>query len=143
MVRKLLVFFLFIAKIQFADAQIDWSFSFNSESNEIELRADLEEGWHLYSQYIENDLGPIPTSILFKTSDCFKLLGKTKEPESIKAYDPNFEGDLNFFSDKVTFSQKVKIEGACSIKGAVDFMICNDRMCLPPTVKEFIVSVQD
>ena len=26
-----------------------------------------------------------------------KLIGKTVEPESIKAYDPNFEGELNFF----------------------------------------------
>lgn len=138
----LLFFCLFILP-QSVEAQINWEFSYNSKSNEVELTATLDEGWHLYSQFIDNDLGPIPTSILFKTSDCFELIGKTKEPPSTKAYDPNFEGELNFFSDKVTFLQKIKTEGACQIKGAVDFMICNSTMCLPPTLKEFSISVQD
>lgn len=124
-------------------AQIEWSFSYNEKSETVELKATLEEGWHLYSQQIKNDLGPIPTSILFKTDDCFKLIGKTVEPESIKAYDPNFEGELNFFEKEVTFRQKIRSAENCVINGAVDYMICNETMCLPPTVKEFTIKINE
>ena len=125
------------------EAQIEWSFGFNESTSEVELTATLEDGWHLYSQFIDNDLGPIPTSFLFKTSDCLKLLGQTKEPTSIKDYDPNFEGELNFFVSRVTFIQRVKVEGNCEIKGVVDYMICNDTKCLPPTLHEFTISVKE
>ncbi|TNE77353.1 MAG: hypothetical protein EP333_00895 [Bacteroidetes bacterium] len=141
---RLLILVSFITLTQSRlSAQIEWDFTFNAQTEEVELRAKLDEGWHLYSQRIENDLGPIPTSILFKTSDCFKLIGKTNEPESIQAYDPNFEGELNFFEHEVVFTQKVRTSPECKINGAVDYMICNETMCLPPTVVEFSIKIEE
>lgn len=138
----LIIIFSFLGFFHLS-AQIEWEFSYNSGEEKVELHASLEEGWHIYSQKINNDIGPIPTSILFKTSDCYKLIGKTNEPESIKAYDPNFEGELNFFEHEVVFTQKIKTEAGCQIDGAVDYMICNETMCLPPTVIEFRIKVED
>lgn len=143
MLRLALLVGLFTLIFGQAIGQIEWTFAYNDASEEVELKAVLDEGWHLYSQRIQNDLGPIPTSILFKTSDCFKLLGKTNEPESIKAYDPNFEGELNFFEHEVVFRQKVKVADGCVINGAVDYMICNETMCLPPTVIEFKIKTKE
>ncbi len=141
MFKAILVFIFSFLGVMHLSAQIEWNFAYSETSEHVELKANLEEGWHLYSQKIQNDIGPIPTSILFKTSDCFKLIGKTNEPESIKAYDPNFEGELSFFEHEVVFTQKIKAEEGCRITGAVDYMICNETMCLPPTVVEFSINI--
>jgi thiol:disulfide interchange protein DsbD len=71
-----------------------------------------------------------------------KFIGETLEPESIKEYDPNFEGELNFFKDEVTFVQKVEVEQPTELSGTVTYMICNDVMCLPPVDEFFKIEVK-
>ena len=49
----------------------------NDEYIELEFIADIDSGWHLYSQYTGqyyNDDGPVPTSFTFKISDYYSLL---------------------------------------------------------------------
>jgi hypothetical protein len=41
------------------------------------------------------------------------------------------------------FQQKVKIpKGSAAVKGKVEFMVCNDRKCLPPDEVAFTVQVK-
>ena len=124
--------FLFLSLQSFAQEKVNWSCEYNSMSDHLELKAVIAEGWHLYSQHINNDIGPIPTAFEFKENPNVKFIGKMNEPESIKEYDKNFEGDLNFFKDEVVFTQKVKVNEPTEIVGTITYMVCNEVMCMPP-----------
>lgn len=137
----LFLVFLFVAIFSFSQEKVEWSYSFDNETSNIEVKAVVAGGWHLYSQYIDNDLGPIPTSFEFEENAGYTLIGKTIEPESLKEYDENFEGELNFFKDEVVFKQKIKVVESTTVKGVVTFMVCNDTMCLPPTDIEFSIKI--
>lgn len=123
---------------------VKWKFSAEKQSETeytIILKASVEKGWHLYSQHLGSQDGPIPTSFQFKKSADYSLVGKVDEGKSIKKYDPNFEMDLNFFENSATFKQKIKIENgtAAMVKGTLEYMVCNDEMCLPPELVDFSV----
>lgn len=141
--RKAILSLLFVlcTLLSFGQSKVTWNYLYNPVSEEVQITADIAEGWHLYSQHIDNELGPIPTGFSFQENPDVQWIGKTIEPESIKEYDPNFEGELNFFKDKVTFVQKVKLKRPTTIVGTVTFMVCNDVMCLPPVDEEFIIEI--
>jgi thiol:disulfide interchange protein DsbD len=132
------LFFVFTLKAQEA---IQWEFNYNEKTSQVEIVANIKDGWHLYSQHIKNDVGPIPTSITFKSSDDFQLIGAVAEPKPIQKYDENFEATLDFFEHKAVFSQKVKSKKTSVLEGSVTFMVCNETMCLPPVDKQFKISI--
>ncbi len=103
-------------------------------SFELQMTASIEEGWHLYSQYLPSDDGPIATEFTFTKSVDFELVGKVKEPKAKTEFDPNFDMDLNYFEGKVTFSQKIKSISAAAYTavGEAYFMVCDAEKCLPP-----------
>jgi thiol:disulfide interchange protein DsbD len=134
------ILFFFVSLSAVAQEKVNWTFDFNPTGNLVEVKAVIADGWHLYSQYIDDGIGPIPTAFEFQENPNVKFIGKTLEPESIREYDPNFEGDLNFFKDEVVFTQKVKITEPTEIKGMVTYMICNDVMCMPPVDENFRIT---
>ncbi len=119
---------------------VKWSFSTEQKENEVTLllKATIDKHWHLYSQDI-GDGGPIPTSFKFTPSADYELTGKVAEPYAETFHDPNFDMDLKFFENSATFKQKIKLKTAksFSVKGTLEFMVCNDKMCLPPDEVEF------
>ena len=122
----------------FGQEKVEWTVSYNSLSESITFTAKIAEGWHLYSQNIDETLGPVATSFQFEENKkAFKLIGKTGEPTPITKYDPNFEGDLSFFEESVQFIQKLKVKSSAEVKGSITFMVCNAEMCLPPTDFDF------
>jgi thiol:disulfide interchange protein DsbD len=52
--------------------------------------------------------------------------------------------DVKQFSNKVDFVQVVKLKAPVktSVNVAVEFMVCNDKQCLPPSVKKFSVALK-
>lgn len=142
MSKSVILFFLFsLSQFAFSQEKVTWSYHYDKSSEELVMEATIAEGWHLYSQNINEGIGPVPTSFEFKENPAVKIIGKTIEPESIREYDENFEGELNFFKKQVAFKQKMKIFSSTSVKGVVTYMICNETMCLPPKDVEFIVSI--
>ena len=122
----------------FGQEKVEWTYSYDSASETITITAEIEEGWHLYSQHINENLGPVATFIEFQENkNQFKLVGKTIEPTPITEYDPNFEGDLSFFKDSVESIQKLKIKTSGEVRGTITFMVCNEEMCLPPVDIDF------
>ena len=70
--------------------------------------------------------------------------GKVKEIGKLeKSYDKNFKSVLKYYSKKVVFVQKVKVKSAVAtvVNGTVNFMVCNDRLCLPPRDVPFTIKV--
>ena len=126
---------------------VAWSFSANVLSNgliEVALTAKVEEGWHIYATKLENDLGPIPTSVRFEPSAVAAPVDALSEPQPEEVYDPNFEMQVRYHSGSPRFVQLFKPAGAdpVIVKGEVEFMVCNDKTCLPPEVVPFTLQVE-
>ena len=114
---------------------VKWTFEIEVvDENEVDLiiHADIDAGWHLYSQDAGD--GPVPTSFTFFENENVKTKGKVKEGESHEEYDPNFESVLRYFDTEAIFKQRIKLltEESTLLKGELQFMVCNDAMCLPP-----------
>ena len=145
--RIILLFILFIyisAPAQILTGVNKWIYKSTTTGKEATLlmKADVNEGWHIYSQNIAAD-GPIPTAFTFKPSSQYKLIGKTMEPHAEEYFDPQFAMKIRFFDKDVEFSQKIEIltDKVFKVKGSVEFMACNDKQCLPPTDSEFEITV--
>lgn len=144
--KRTLLFFLSIIFATFSWGQIyepvKWSFESKKTGDnqfELQLTAKIDESWHMYSQHLPNEDGPIATSFTFDKSADYTKIGQVSEPKPITEFDPNFEMDLNFFEHKVTFRQKIKTNkaGVVKIKGGLEFMVCDATKCLPPEWVEF------
>jgi thiol:disulfide interchange protein DsbD len=139
--------FFFNAQAQFSDPQakiydpVKWSYSsekINDKEFNLIITAKIEKGWHLYSQFIEEG-GPVPTSFKFKQSADYKLVGKVSEsPKAVTAFDKNFDMEIAWHKEQVVFKQGISLKNPVeSISGVLEFMVCNDERCLPPTEIEF------
>ncbi|MBF8148890.1 thioredoxin family protein [Winogradskyella sp. F6397] len=108
------------------------------------MTATIDRGWHLYSQVVPED-GPIPTTFTFAKSEAFELVGKTLEGEGHTVDDPVFNMMIKFFEDKAQFRQRIKVLNAelSMVKGEVEFMVCDDQRCLPPTYIDFNFNIQN
>lgn len=120
---------------------VKWSTSVEKVSDtEFNLiaTATIESEWHIYSQNI-GEGGPIPTTFYFTEDETFSLNGKAIEEEGHTIQDATFGMEVKSFSNKAKFVQRVKIkEGTEKIKGSVEFMVCKDTRCLPPTEVDLV-----
>ena len=132
----ILAFAAFVAYSQVYDP-VDWEYSVEQNGTEATLifTASIEEGWHVYSQILESDDGPVATEVTFTPNPNYELIGKTTESKTYKEYDPNFEMNLTFFKTKAVLKQKIKLisDQLFQVEGSVYFMVCNESMCLPPS----------
>ncbi|MEO6347153.1 MAG: cytochrome c biogenesis protein CcdA [Aquaticitalea sp.] len=96
--------------------------------------ASVDAGWHLYSQSVPED-GPIPTVFTFITNKDYELIQSVSEEEGHTVDDPVFNMRIKFFENKGTFKQRIKLlnNELELVKGEVEFMVCDDTKCLPPT----------
>jgi len=116
---------------------VKWSTSVEKISDseyDLIITATIEDGWHVYSQNVPEN-GPIATSFTFEKNDNFELVGSTVEEEGHTVFDAVFQMEIKYFEEKATFQQRVKIlsEKASTIVGELEFMVCDDESCLPPT----------
>jgi thiol:disulfide interchange protein len=113
-----------------------WSYSIKQNGCEAELMATatIDDGWYIYSQFQPNEDGPVPTSFKFKASADYELIGKVSEGKAKSKYMEGFDGNYNIFEHTVTFKQKIKIKGKkdFTVTGEMEFMQCDETMCLPP-----------
>jgi thiol:disulfide interchange protein DsbD len=99
----------------------------------------VESPWHIYSQNTGKG-GPIATTVKFKTNPLVTVTGKTNEIGKLeKTYDKNFKTNVLYYSNKVQFVQTIKLKGKVktNISGTIEYMVCDDSQCLPPTKKNF------
>ena len=121
MLKSFFLFFLISLSFEsYSQEKVLWSYHYDETNEELVLDAQIADGWHIYSQVINEGIGPIPTSFTYFENSDVKLIGKTIEPESIREYDENFEGELNFFKDKVEFVQELKFSKS-TIKEFCDY----------------------
>ena len=147
---KKLVLFILILTAASAQSQIldpvKWSFSAEKVSEQeatLVFTAKIDKGWHVYSQQEVED-GPIPTSFKFTASKSYSLIGKTsEEPKPETAFDKNFNKQISWHENLAIFKQKIKIVNpGFAVEGILEYMVCNDQKCLPPTEVSFKIPIQ-
>lgn len=99
---------------------------------ELQMKATIEKGWHIYAQKLEGNEGPDPTVVTFEQQPSFSLNGGVIEDKPKREYDPNFMMNLDYFENTALFRQAITINGSEMpvIIGSVKFMQCNES-CLP------------
>lgn len=116
---------------------------FSDTEYNLVSKATIESGWHLYSQNVPED-GPIPTTFTFDDANgAFKFIGNTGELEGKTVDDPVFQMRIKFFEKSAIFVQRVELVGdVTSVKGTVEFMVCDDTRCLPPTEVDLVFNIK-
>ena len=136
--------FSFAAMAQIKDP-VKWTATSRKTTNGVEavITATLPKPWHIYSQFT-GEGGPIATSFKFSKNPLVTLDGSTKEVGKLKEqYDKLFDTKVKYFGDKVEFVQPVKVKGnvKTNLNVTVEYMTCDDSQCLPPTKKNFTISL--
>ena len=143
----LTLLFLSCANIAFAQlAPVKWSFEVekvNEAEYDIIITANIENGWSVYSQYLESQNGPVATSFQFYDGRDISLIGKTDEAGFKKeSFDDLFGMKLVKFSKKAKFTQRIKVAGNTnSVNGNLTYMTCDETSCLPPTNVDFSIAL--
>jgi thiol:disulfide interchange protein DsbD len=141
----LAVGFASLAQAQIFDP-VKWAVSIENRTAttaDLILTATIEKGWHLYSQHLDGD-GPVPTTFSFKQLGTATLKGAVSEGKGKVELDPNFDMQLKYFEGTARFVQKIALTPkATEVKGEVEFMVCDDKRCLPPSVEEFDVKISE
>lgn len=126
---------------------VEWEFSSNKKSDntyEVALIATISKPWHIYSQFTPEG-GPVPTKIKFLSNPLLKIEEKILENGKLESHhDQTFDVEVKYFSNQVAFVQTLKKRGSIktNIRGNIEYMVCNDVMCLPPVKKPFDIKIQ-
>jgi thiol:disulfide interchange protein len=116
------------------------------ESFEVEIRASLDNKWHLYS-ITQPPGGPIPTQLTLISGAPFRLAGPVRQSPPISQFDPTFGIQTEFFSDRAEFRVALEVDpgtnpGKYQVLLQAFFQSCDDSICLPPRKIQIPVSVQ-
>ena len=149
--KKFLIFVLvnFIAVSLFAQSgtKVKWEFTSKKIADkkyEIRLVATVQPGWHIYSQNQSADAIVLPTAIKFVNNPLVVLNGKPKEVGKLfDQFDKAINARSKYYSNKVEFVQTITLKSnvKTAIAGEVEFMVCDDRQCLPPDVTKFSIKL--
>jgi hypothetical protein len=127
-------------------APVKWSYQAvktGDKQYNIIVTANVDAPWHIYSQFVKK--GPVPTTVKFAKNPLVLLKGTTKEQGKLeKNFDKNFDAVIGSFGGKVQFIQAVTLKVATKTKltGSIEYMVCNEERCLPPTKQSFEVDIQ-
>lgn len=124
---------------------VKWSYAAKKVNNTeavLLIRATIDNGWHIYSSQ-QKEGGPIKTSFTFTPSKDYQLIGAVAEPKPSTKFESTFKMNVSYFEKSVIFQQKIKLKkDQTNIKGQLEYMVCNDRQCLPPEDIDFSIPVK-
>jgi len=126
---------------------VNWTFTAKKTADktyEVHLTANIQTGWHIYSQTQPDDAIAIPTSVTINNNPLIKLDGKFKEVGKLEKYrDETVKATNHQYSTKVDFVQVVKIKSSAktNVTGSVEFQTCDDKKCLPPKTVNFNIAL--
>ena len=128
---------------------VKWKFEtkqISGDVHELIMTATIDEGWTIYSQYLESDDGPVATAFEFDKGAHYSREGKVQEDKLNRKelHDPVFDMKVVKFAHKAIFRQKVKLNDYSKpITGYVNFMTCDKEKCLPPKDVDFNFKIKN
>lgn len=125
---------------------VKWETAVNKISDvefELVATAKIEGAWHLYSQSVPEN-GPIATVFTFAGNGNYLKKGNTKEEEGHTVNDPIFDMRIKYFDKQAEFRQRIKVKSkdAFDVNAVVEFMVCNDKQCLPPKEVDLVFKIK-
>jgi hypothetical protein len=140
-----LLIFSLTGNAQIANNPVHWEFSIKKlgdDAYRFEAKATLEKGYHVWAQDPGGDGSLIPTSFTAEQLQNGGWSGDWKEMEQPKITKMEYiDGAVRWHEKAVTFYRDFKGKRGDKIKGAVQYQSCNDKMCFPPAIENFIVPV--
>lgn len=128
----ILLFFLCFFTLN-AQNHVAWKGSWDEKNKQVVIVGTIDPTWHLYSPKTDPGLGPIPLNVTFQKTKGLKRKGALEFlTEPIAHADENFGGMVYIWENHIEIRQsfKVKTEGYLSI--TLNYMICDETMCIPP-----------
>lgn len=124
---------------------VTWSFAaekVSAQEYDLVFTADIEEGWYIYSQYLESDEGPVRTSFHYDHPEQIERIGKNKESGKIEEkYEELFEMNVITIKGQAVFRQRIRVADPNQpVEGFLEFMACKE-VCLPPTEVPFSITL--
>ncbi|NME67900.1 protein-disulfide reductase DsbD family protein [Flammeovirga aprica] len=119
---------------------VKWSAELSNNSPQkgdvitITYKADIIDGWYLYSSDFDPDLGPMLTEVEYTLNKTFEVAGKFTPVNPKKKYDELWEGDITYFKKHGEFTQQLKIlEVPFKIETSISGQSCSDEtgQCIP------------
>ncbi|MEO6290631.1 MAG: protein-disulfide reductase DsbD domain-containing protein [Ginsengibacter sp.] len=110
---------------------------------EVHMTANISGDYHMYAQNVGVD-GPAPTTFTFMKNPLIIMDGNVKEiGKVVKKFETAWGGNVNYYEKTVNFVQVVKLKAnvKTNLSGKVEFMVCDDKKCLPPGNVDIKVSV--
>lgn len=141
----LLLFAGFISMAQ-SDKMVQWKYEVKKiadKTYEVHMTANINGNYHMYAQKVGVE-GPLPTTFSFTKNPLITLQGDVKEVgKLIKKHETVWEGNVNYYEKSVDFVQVVKLKAnvKTNLAGKVEFMVCDEKQCLPPGDVEIKVNV--
>lgn len=142
-----IVWFLYLTILCFAgyaqnNTPVSWEI--NSEkiahlTYRINMHATIKEPYHIYPQQSSGGGLGMPTEITFTDVDGLEFVDVISEKG-----DEETDGKrLSYYKNGVTFSQVVRLKSDVKFTVAIKIksQACNDRMCLPPSIKRFSLTI--
>lgn len=138
MIRKFLVAVFALISIT-ANAQLQkpvkWNVSCQKLADtvyRVDFKADIDDGWHLYSQYLPEGNYAFPTKFSFSQTDDIELVDTVAELSKVTIEKDEIAGVMtHFYSKEALFAQTVKVTGnAPTMAGQIEFQVCNDEQCV-------------
>lgn len=149
--KRTILFTLAVLTATLAMAQsakeVNWTCSskkIGDKTYEVHMMATIGGNYHMYAQNVGVADGPIPTTFTFTKSPLLNLEGAPKEEgRMIKKYEDAWKHDVNYYEKTVDFVQVVKLKSnvKTNFAGKVEFMVCNDSQCLPPSTVDIKVNI--
>jgi len=137
-----MAFFAGLMLMAQSSKQVKWDYSARKIGDglyEVHMTATVNGNYHIYSQNLSVD-GPVPTSFKFTKNPLLVLNGKVKEQgKMVKKYEAVWSGNVSYYEKTVDFVQVVKIKSKAktNLSGSIEFLVCNEHECLPPSEINF------
>ncbi len=101
---------------------------------ELIFKVNIIDEWYLYSSDIDEDIGPIPTTVTFDESKSFEVIGDLVPVNAKEKFDKVWDADVTYFVGQGEFRQKIRVLSKdLEISGLLDFQTCTDvtGLCIP------------
>jgi DsbC/DsbD-like thiol-disulfide interchange protein len=117
----------------------------SGRSSEIQLRADIAKGWHIYSLN-QKPGGPIPLRLKVSGGADVSIRGLIKAPKPSRTFDKNFGIETELYSGSPVFSVPVAVPansstGLRKFQIEARYQVCSENLCLPPRTDKLDVAL--
>ncbi len=144
----LLLFSMLSALVSMAQSEkaVKWNYTVKKVSDktyEVNMTAIISGDYHMYAQNVGVD-GPAPTTFTFTKNPLITLDGNVKEVgKVVKKFESVWGGNVSYYEKTVNFVQVVKLKAnvKTNLSGKVEFMVCDEKQCLPPSNVDIKVSI--